>query len=440
MKNGCFDHWARRTFLRWLTGLGLLGVTSRLSTAAQRSAERSEVPNDRETPDGGTALTLFLCGDVMTGRAVDQILPHPGDPRLYEPYVRDARQYLQLAEAVNGPVDTPVDFAYIWGDALEALERLSPDIRLINLETAITASEAPWPQKGIHYRMHPRNLPVLSAAAVQCCALANNHVLDWGYWGLTETLKSLRGAGIATAGAGNNVAQACAPAILDVPHKARVIVLALGHRSSGISRSWAAQPKRPGVCLLSDLSERTAESIGQRLSGLKQARDLLVASIHWGGNWGYEVPEEQRRFAHALIDKAGVDLVHGHSSHHVKGIEVYRGRLVLYGCGDFFNDYEGISGNEEFRSDLSLMYFPTLEPASGRLTELRMIPTRVRRFRINRAAEADLRWLRDRLNREGEWLGTRVDIDSDKSLLLFWEGALQSTFVRPQYPASMGRG
>jgi poly-gamma-glutamate synthesis protein (capsule biosynthesis protein) len=334
--------------------------------------------------------------------------------------VRDARQYVQLAEAVNGPVDTPVDFAYIWGDALKALERLKPDIRLINLETAITASKTPWPDKGIHYRMHPRNLLAISAAGINCCSLANNHVLDWGYGGLAETLESLHRAGIATAGAGNNLQEACAPAILNVSPKGRVIVLALGHRSSGIPQSWAAQSKRPGVCLLPDLSERTAETIARRVDGLKQVGDLLAVSIHWGGNWGYEVPGEQRRFAHALIDNAGVDLVHGHSSHHVKGIEVYRGRLILYGCGDFFNDYEGISGYEEFRGDLSLMYFPTLEPASGRLTALRMIPTQVRRFRVNRAVEADVRWLRDRLNREGERFGTRADIASDHSLTLTW--------------------
>ncbi len=421
MQDGHFDHWARRTFLRWLAGLGLIGATPRFSTAAPHNGERSQVAQNRETPATGTAITLFLCGDVMTGRAVDQVLPHPGDPRLYEPYVRDARRYVQLADAVNGPIGTPVDFAYVWGDALEALERLSPDIRLINLETAITASDDQWPAKGIHYRMHPRNLPVISAANIHCCSLANNHVLDWGYGGLAETLKSLHRSGIATAGAGNNLAEACAPAILDVPNKGRVIVLALGHRSSGIPRSWAAQPNRPGVCLLSDLSEGTAESIARRVGGLKQAGDLLMVSIHWGGNWGYQVPEEQQRFVHALIDNAGVDLVHGHSSHHVKGIEVYRGRLILYGCGDFFNDYEGIGGYEEFRGDLSVMYFPTFEPASGRLTALRMIPTQVRRFRVNRASAADVRWLRDRLNREGERFGTGVDMESDNSLSLLWE-------------------
>jgi len=421
MKHGYSDHWPRRTFLRWLAGVGLIGATPPISTAGPRDARASQVAQNRKTPAPEPTITLFLCGDVMTGRAVDQVLPHPGDPRLHEPYVRDARRYVQLAEAVNGLIDTPVDFAYIWGDALKALKRLKPDIRLINLETAVTSSKTPWPEKGIHYRMHPRNLPAISAAGIHCCALANNHVLDWGYGGLAETLTSLRRAGIATAGAGNDLQEACAPAILDVPHKGRVIVLALGHRSSGIPRSWAAQPKRPGVCLFADLSERTAETIAQRVSGLKQTGDLLVVSIHWGGNWGYEVPGEQQRFARSLIDNAGVDLVHGHSSHHVKGIEVYRGRLILYGCGDFLNDYEGISGYEEYRGDLSLMYLPTLDPASGHLTALRMIPTQVRRFRVNRAAEADVRWLRDRLSREGERFGTRVGMASDNSLSLSWD-------------------
>ena len=75
----------------------------------------------------------------------------------------------------------------------------------------------------------------------------------------------------------------------------------------------------------------------------------MVASVHWGSNWGYDIPREQTVFAHRLIDEAGVDIIHGHSSHHVRAIEVYKDRLILYGCGDFLNDYEGISGYEEFR-------------------------------------------------------------------------------------------
>ena len=71
----------------------------------------------------GRAIALFLAGDVMTRRGIDQILPHPGSARLYEPYVGSALDYVELAQARHGPIERPVDFAYVWGDALAALRR-----------------------------------------------------------------------------------------------------------------------------------------------------------------------------------------------------------------------------------------------------------------------------------------------------------------------------
>jgi hypothetical protein len=99
---------------------------------------------------------------------------------------------------------------------------------------------------------------------------------------------------------------------------------------------------------------------------------------------------------------AGVDVVHGHSSHHPRPIEVVEGKLVLYGCGDFVDDYEGISGREEFRGDLVLMYFADVDPSSGRLVDLSMTPMRIRQFRLHRASPDEARWLRDTINRERE--------------------------------------
>ncbi|HER62854.1 MAG TPA: CapA family protein, partial [Desulfobacteraceae bacterium] len=305
------------------------------------------------------AVTLFLAGDVMPGRGIDQILPHSVDPILYEPYVRDARDYVRLAEQVNGPFDKPVEPGYIWGDALAVLADVRPDLRIINLETSITTSSEYW-LKGINYRMHPENSGVLTAAGIDCCVLANNHVLDWGHGGLVETLQTLEREGIQQAGAGRSRARASLPAIFEVPGKGRVLVFAYGSTTSGIPREWAAAPESPGINLLPDLSIATAEEIGKTVAEVRQPGDIVVVSIHWGGNWGYGIPEEQRRFARLLIDGAGADLIHGHSSHHVKGIEVYRNKLILYGCGDFLNDYEGISGHEQFRADLTLMYFPRL--------------------------------------------------------------------------------
>jgi poly-gamma-glutamate synthesis protein (capsule biosynthesis protein) len=193
----------------------------------------------------------------------------------------------------------------------------------------------------------------------------------------------------------------------------------MGCPTSGIPEEWAASG-RPGVSLLPDLSSRSAGRVVERVRRFRQSGDLVVASIHWGGNWGYAVPREQRDFAHRLIDEGAADVVHGHSSHHPKGIEVHGGRPVLYGCGDFINDYEGISGYEEFRSDLTLAYLLTLDPSSGRLLRLEMTPLRTRRFRLERVAARDAEWMRATLDRESRKLGARVELGGDGMLLLGW--------------------
>jgi poly-gamma-glutamate synthesis protein (capsule biosynthesis protein) len=362
-------------------------------------------------------VTVFLCGDVMTGRGVDQVLAHPGDPRIREAFVKDARQYVELAEAANGPVARPVDPAYVWGAALDELARVAPDVRIVNLETSIAFSDDFWPGKGIHYRMHPDNVACLTAAGIDVCTLANNHVLDFGHAGLLQTLDTLTRAGVRTAGAGPTLTAAREPAVVDVSGKGRVVVLAFGDETSGVPSSWAATSERPGVDFLPDLSDRTADGIVDRIRQVKRARDVVVASIHWGDNWGYEVPAAQQRFARRLID-GGVDVVHGHSSHHVRPIEIYRGRLILYGCGDFLNDYEGIAGYEEFRDDLTLMYFSTVEPDTGRLERLRMTPMQIRNLRVNRAAPGDAAWLGATLGRISRPFGTRVEPAADGALAL----------------------
>lgn len=372
-----------------------------------------------QPPSTSHLITLFLCGDVMTGRGIDQVLPHPSDPVIYEPYMRSATGYVKIAEAANGRIPKPVDFSYIWGDALAELERARPDVRIINLETSVTQSDEAE-DKGINYRMHPDNIPCITAAKVDCCTLANNHVLDWGDSGLAETLETLRKANVKTAGAGRNILEAGAPAVMAVPGKGRVLVFSFGSETSGIPWSWAAAENKPGVNMLHDFSDKAVRGIRGSVEQAKQPGDIVVASIHWGGNWGYQIPREQQEFAHRLIDEAGIDIVHGHSSHHVKGVEVYKERPILYGCGDFLNDYEGIGGHEAYRDDLALMYFVGMEPSTGNLVRLQMTPTRIKNFRVNRADREEALWLRDVLNREGKSLGIWVELNEDNTLTLRW--------------------
>ncbi|MDH3318308.1 MAG: CapA family protein [Betaproteobacteria bacterium] len=343
-------------------------------------------------------MKLFLCGDVMTGRGIDQVLAVPCDSAIDEPWVKDARDYVALAECAHGPIPRAAAPEYVWGDALEALEAERPDVRIVNLETAVTTSPERTP-KGINYRMNPANVACLLAARIDCCVLANNHVLDWGARGLEETLDTLHGAGMRTAGAGRNAAEAAAPAILETRARGRVLVYAYGLESSGVPAAWAAGERRSGVSFLPDLSEASADAVARHVSDMKRAGDIAVVSMHWGPNWGYEVERERRAFAHRLVDAGAADLVHGHSAHHPGALELHHEHLILYACGDFLNDYEGIEGHESFHPDLVLMYLATLDEAGGALRELSMRPMRVRRFRLERAGEGDAEWLAATLRR-----------------------------------------
>jgi len=383
---------------------------------AESSTEKAGQLEPAAHPD---PLTLFLCGDVMTGRGLDQIMPHPSSPQLFEPYVTSALEYVRLAEQINGRIRRPVEFDYVWGDALTELNARRPDLRIINLETSVTTSDNPEP-KGINYRMNPANIACLLAADIDCCVLANNHVLDWGQRGLLETLDTLERSGLGYTGAGRDRETASAPSILPAPGSRRVLVYAFASESSGVPGTWAATDKQAGVNLLPDLSQSSVDWIADSIRSEKRPGDLVIASIHWGSNWGYAVPREHTTFARRLIDEAAIDMVHGHSSHHPRPIEVYRGKLILYGCGDFLNDYEGIEGYEQFRDDLMLMYFAGMDPRTGELMDPELTPMQIRNFRLNRTNDADARWLAGILDSVSRPFGTSVRLAADNRLQVSW--------------------
>ncbi|MEP6880160.1 MAG: CapA family protein, partial [Nitrosospira sp.] len=169
---------ARREFIGYALAAGVAMACRpiRAQTATSHSTgvnveagapEKGDKQNASGAPlPASNLLTLFLCGDVMTGRGVDQVLPHAGNPILYEQYMKSATGYLELAEEANGSIPKPVEYSYIWGDALAELERVKPDVRIINLETAVTRSDEVEKDKSVNYRMHPDNIPCITAANV----------------------------------------------------------------------------------------------------------------------------------------------------------------------------------------------------------------------------------------------------------------------------------
>jgi len=192
-------------------------------------------------------VTIFLAGDVMTGRGVDQILACPSQPELREPQLDSAATYVELAEQAHGPVPRNVAPSYVWGDGLSVLEATKPAFSIVNLETSITVSSEFCPGKAVHYRMHPDNIACLQAAPIDVCALANNHLLDFGRRGLLDTIEALRRVGIKSVGAGHDLEEASRPVRLELGHGWGLLVFAFGSVSSGIPRDWAAGTDGNGI-------------------------------------------------------------------------------------------------------------------------------------------------------------------------------------------------
>ena len=328
----------------------------------------------------------------MLGRALDQALEHPGDPRLREPLIEDARDYLLLAERRSGELGLPLGPAEPWGELLPLIDAEAPDHWIINLETSIGSSGDFCPYKSIHYRMSSANLAVLSAGRVDCCCLANNHVMDFGEAGLLETLSRLEQQQLAYCGAGRTRKAARAPLMLAGHRALRLINLCFV--DSGVPPHWEARADSCGVFLLQSPDRQAADQLLRTLDGPRECP--TVVSLHWGGNWGYRITEAQRSFAHALLDSPAVDLVVGHSSHHPKEIELYRGKAAIYGAGDLINDYEGIRGHAQYRPELALVYIVELE--RGALRRLEAVPFCRRRLRLEQTDREAVEFLRQVLS------------------------------------------
>jgi poly-gamma-glutamate synthesis protein (capsule biosynthesis protein) len=298
-------------------------------------------------------------------------------------------------------------------------------VRIVNLETPATSSGQPE-EKRYTFRMHPGNITLLQALALDVCSLANNHAMDWGRVGLLETLGVLASAGLRAAGAGRNLEEAQSPVVLEQPNGGRVLVFSLTLFGAGSPMSWRATQADPGLWVLPVFATGASDEVRDVIRRYRRERDIVVVSVHWGGNWGHYVSPLLQEFAHSLIDAGDLDLLHGHSSHHVKPIEVYKERLILYGCGDLINDYlrddagrRWQTRHEKYRPQLVLGYFAQLG-AAGELESLVMSPFSLERLRLERANLEDREWLREMLSREGLALGTGAELSADGTLRLTW--------------------
>lgn len=369
-------------------------------------------------------FTLNLIGDVMLGRLVDQLWPQ---------HVDNAREHRIITSFIERyPFLASYSHRDPWGSTLPLFH--SSDLNLINLETSATTSNTPWPNKAFNYRMHPANaIAALNEARIDYVCLANNHTLDFGTDGLTETIWTLKKAKIPFAGAGETTDESRRPAILSLPrpssgldnkHRDRGEHKIHVYSASDHPKDWAVVPTFHMIDYsatsrrhLKNILTASWPSTAADGSGIpkddspgKQKPALKVFSVHWGPNYTWQPAEEIQALAHFVIDECGVDIVHGHSAHHIQGVERYKGKVIVYGCGDFVDDY---ALNEQFRNDLGGVWRVVVserEEGGLGLDRLEMFPTRVERFRAEllEVKDKDHAWVRERIRTLSGELGTSV--------------------------------
>ncbi|KAE8391954.1 hypothetical protein BDV23DRAFT_182075 [Aspergillus alliaceus] len=356
------------------------------------------------------SYTLTFTGDVMLGRLVDQLFPtHNSNPSTQS----------TLSTFLNAhPALKSYSHRSPWGTTLPLFH--TSDLNLINLETAVTTSNTPWPNKAFNYRMHPDNLKALKEARIDYASLANNHTFDFSEPGLEETVREVRASGVRLAGVGKECDGA---AVLTLPRDLSSHSFSGGLGAGSESKIEAGSEYKVHVYSASDHPRMWSSFphfnfIDYTLATRVRLKELLtkgvqpalkIFSVHWGPNYTWRPDGEIRSLAHFLVDECGVDIVHGHSAHHVQGVEVYRGALILYGCGDFVDDY---ALNGEFRNDLGAVWRVVVADVGGRLgvQRLEVFPTRCERFVVELlgVGESDHAWVRERIAGLSREFGTEV--------------------------------
>lgn len=322
-------------------------------------------------------VSLAFLGDVMLGRLVNQ-------------------------ELKRRPPE------YVWGNTLYLLRQAAAVF--INLECAVTDWGEPVPGKRFCFRTDSKNVAALRVAGVRAASLANNHIMDFGDTGLLETIANLDRAGIAHAGAGRNLAEARRPAEFEVAGLRVAFIAATDNQPD-----WEATEDRPGIFYVpvEPADPRFADLLGL-VRTVRSRADLVVVSLHWGPNWGYDPPAAHRAAARKLIEH-GADIIFGHSAHVFRGIEVIAGRPVFYSCGDFVDDY---AVDEVERNDWSFIFEVHLE--GPRVKKVALIPTIIADFQARLAPAPYRDAILDRMSALCLKLGTPARQVDDQLEIPVW--------------------
>ena len=363
------------------TRSGQTGKKAETGVGGTPSPAVTPVPSPQVTPTGAETQKPFVIittGDMMLGRGVEHYLGKMKEDYIY-PFEK-AAGILKEGDLVVGNLEAPVTSST---KGLDSRKK-------IVLKDRVEAME------GIRY------------AGFSLLSLANNHILDYYDRGLTDTMKLLDESGISHAGAGKNLDEARKPAILEVKGM-KVGMLAYTDMADILYAGrppirFAAQKDKPGVAPLK------AESILEDIQKLRSQVDILIVSLHWGVEDTNDCTPAQVEFAHKLLDQ-GVDILYGHHPHHFQGIEIYKGKPIIYSHGNFLFDQ-----NDPFNQESFIL---KMEYENARLKNLTAIPIRtIGKTQVVPQEGQGAAALLKRLSEQSARVNTRCTVLQDRAVFL----------------------
>lgn len=217
-------------------------------------------------------------------------------------------------------------YDYFWKDVSEYFK--ADDLTIGNLETSITMKAGKWPNKQFNFRSDPANVWAMERAGIDVLSLANNHILDYGYAGLIDTMNLLDQSLVKYVGAGRNKSEAIKGEIIE-KNGLKIGILSFSRVVPDVK--WYGTNKRAGLVGAYD---GHIPEVERRIKEMKEETDLVVLSIHWGVERSQYPRGSEQKLARRLID-SGADIIMGHHPHVIQGIEVYKGKPIFYSLGNF---------------------------------------------------------------------------------------------------------
>ena len=226
------------------------------------------------------------------------------------------------------------------------------DIGFCQLETNLSLRGTASPQARLPMRAHPESAIAIRDAGFNVVSFAGNHCMDWGREAFFETIESLEEQGISVIGVGKNIEEARRPALLEIKGT-KIAFLAY---NSILPMAYWAEVDRPGCVPMRAWTfyeqiehdqpgtpcrthtfphKEDLKAMVEDIQKAKSENDIVILSMHWGIHFvPAHLADYQREIARVAID-CGADLILGHHPHILKGIEVYKGKIITYSLGNF---------------------------------------------------------------------------------------------------------